>query len=126
MLSFNAGPVVAYGAAKAGIVNLTASLGAQWCGRGVRVNAVAPGWIETPFLRPPERVGERDLAPILAATPAGRIPEPEEIAEAITFLLSPASSCIAGTMINCDGGIRAGCGWLPYGGLPREGTEVQP
>ena len=126
VLSFNAGPVVAYGAAKAGIVNLTASLGAQWCGRGVRVNAVAPGWIDTPFLRPPERGGERDMTPILAATPAGRLLQPEEVAEVISFLLTPASACIVGTTISCDGGIRAACGWSPYGGLPGEGTEIQP
>ena len=126
VLSFNGGPVVAHGAGKAGIVNLTASLGAQLRGRAVRVNAVAPGWTDTPFLRPPEPGGERDLAPIPVATPAGRIPDPAEIAGVITYRLSPASPCIVGTTISCDGGIRAACGWLPYGGLPREGTEVQP
>lgn len=117
VLSFNAGPVVAYGAAKAAVVNLTASLGAQWAGRGVRVNAVAPGWTDTPFLKPAARGGERDYGPILAATPLGRLIRPEEIAQVISFLLSPEASAIIGTTVRCDGGVVAGCGWAPYGGF---------
>lgn len=120
VLSFNAGPVIAYGAAKAAIVNLTASLAVQWASRGVRVNAVAPGWTDTPFLRPEARQGQRDLAPILAATPIGRLIDPAEIAEVIVFLLSPRSSAVVGTTVVCDGGVIAGAGWPPFGGFPTE------
>ena len=125
-LSFSAGPDAACGAARAGIVCLTASLGARWCGRGTRVDAVSPGWNESSFLRPPERGGERDSAPIVAATPAGRLLRVEEIAEVVAFLLSPAFTCIAGATISRDGGIRAACGWSPYGGIPSTGTGIQP
>ena len=118
VLSFRPGPVLAYGPAKAGVVNLTAALAVQWAHRGVRVNAVAPGWTDTPFLRPKERKGERDLTPILAATPLGRLMKPEEIAEVIFFLLSPASAVVTGVTIPCDGGVIAGSGWAPYGGFP--------
>jgi NAD(P)-dependent dehydrogenase (short-subunit alcohol dehydrogenase family) len=118
VLSFRPGPVLAYGPAKAAIVNLTASLAVHWARRGVRVNAVAPGWTDTPFLRPKERKGERDLTPIVRATPLGRLMKPEEIAAVIFFLLSPASSAVTGVTIPCDGGVIAGSGWGPYGGFP--------
>ena len=118
VLSFRPGPVLAYGPAKAAIVNLTEALAVQWARCGVRVNAVAPGWTDTPFLKPKERAGERDLTPILRATPLGRLMKPHEIAEVIFFLLSPASAVIVGATIPCDGGVIAGCGWAPYGGFP--------
>jgi NAD(P)-dependent dehydrogenase (short-subunit alcohol dehydrogenase family) len=121
VLSFRPGPVLAYGPAKAAVVNLTEALAVQWANRGVRVNAVAPGWTDTPFLKPKERAGERDMTPILRATPLGRLMKPQEIANVIHFLLSPASSAVVGATIPCDGGVIAGSGWAPYGGFPGEG-----
>ena len=118
VLSFRPGPVLGYGAAKAGVVNLTEALAVQWARKNVRVNAVAPGWTDTPFLRPKERDGVRDLTPILSATPMGRLMEPSEIAEVIFFLLSPAASAVTGATVPCDGGVIAGSGWNPYGGFP--------
>ncbi|TAM82344.1 MAG: SDR family oxidoreductase [Candidimonas sp.] len=119
VLAFRSGPVLAYGPAKAGVVNLTESLAVQWASRGLRVNAVAPGWTDTPFLRRGDRHGKRDLQPILDATPVGRLLRPEEIAEVIWFLLSPLSSAVTGVTIPCDGGVIAASGWPPYGGIPR-------
>jgi NAD(P)-dependent dehydrogenase (short-subunit alcohol dehydrogenase family) len=118
VLSFRPGPVLAYGPAKAAIVNLTQALAVHWASSGVRVNAVAPGWTDTPFLKPKERAGERDLTPILRATPLGRLLKAHEIAEVIYFLLSPASAAVVGATIPCDGGVMAGSGWAPYGGFP--------
>jgi NAD(P)-dependent dehydrogenase (short-subunit alcohol dehydrogenase family) len=114
VMSFRPGPLLAYAPAKAGIVSLTQVLGVQWANRSVRVNAVAPGWTNTPFLRSGDRNGVRDLTPIIAATPMGRLIEPEEVAEVIQFLLSSSSSAITGTTVPCDGGFMAGCGWAPY------------
>ena len=118
VLSFRPGPVLGYGAAKAGVINLTEALAVQWASKNVRVNAVAPGWTDTPFLKPKERGGHRDLTPILRATPMGRLMQPSEIAQVIFFLLSPAASAVTGATIPCDGGVIAGSGWQPYGGWP--------
>ena len=124
VLAYNSGPVLAYGAAKAAVVNLTESLAVQWARRNVRVNAIAPGWTDTPFLRPKQRQGERDMTPIIAATPVARLIRPEEIAEVACFLLSPRSSAIVGSTLLCDGGTVAASGWPPYGGIP--GRTAQP
>lgn len=117
VLSFLPGPVLDYGPAKAGVVSLTQSLAVHWASRGVRVNAVAPGWTDTPFLRPEARKGERDMKPMIAATPMGRLMQPSEIANVICFLLSPAASAVTGVTVPCDGGVIAGTGWAPYGGF---------
>lgn len=123
VVGFNPGPVLGYGAAKAATVNLTKALAVQWAPKGVRVNGVAPGWTETPFLTAKRAEGQRDLTPILAASPQNRLLQPEEIAEVIWFLLSPAASAVTGTTIVCDGGTLAGAGWPPYGGLPRAASD---
>ena len=117
VLAFRPGPVLAYGAAKAAVVNLTRALAVHWAGRGVRVNAVAPGWTDTPMLRAQR---DRDFTPIIEATPMRRMMQPEEIAEVLHFLLSPAASAITGATVPCDGGFLAAGGWPPFGGFPED------
>ena len=116
VLSFRSGPVLGYTMGKAGIVNLTETLAVQWAKSGVRVNAVAPGWTDTPFIRKPGR----DFSYVTNATPIGRLLKPEEVAEVIYFLLTPAASGITGATIPVDGGYLAGTGWAPFGGVPKD------
>ena len=125
VVGVHSGPILAYGSAKAAVASLTQSLAVHWAPKDVRVNAGAPGWSDTPFLRPKERQGERDLTPILDATPMRRLMQPDEIAEVIHFLLSPAASGITGVILPCDGGILAGAGWFPFGGFDASRSEAR-
>jgi NAD(P)-dependent dehydrogenase (short-subunit alcohol dehydrogenase family) len=101
---------VAYSASKGAIVQLTRQLAVEWAPRGVRVNAVAPGAIDTPFLRD-ALVGAPDLdavlAQIAASHPLGRISEADEIAETIVFLASPRARFVTGAILTADGGYTA-------------------
>lgn len=117
VVGYTPGPTLAYGPAKAAIMNLTKILAVQWAPKGVRVNAVAPGWTDTPFLRPAERKGERNLDMISRFVPMGRVLKPDEIARPISFLLSEEASAVTGVTLPCDGGFIAGTGWAPYGGF---------
>ena len=104
--------VTVYAAAKAGVMSLTRSFGLANAARGLRVNAVLPGIIDTPMqdtflaLNAPLRgiSTERLNAERLAATPMKRAGTPEEAAEVILFLLSPRSSYLTGQVINVAGG----------------------
>lgn len=121
VVALRPGPVLAYGAAKSGIINLTESLATHWATANVRVNAVAPGWTDTPFVRRTDRT-EKDLQTIIDATPQARMLQPVEVAEVIYFLISSASSAVTGATIVCDGGYVAGSGWAPYGGFRRRAS----
>ncbi len=107
MLTFFGGPrVPGYSASKGGIGQLTKSLAAAWAADGIRVNAVAPGWIATP-LTEALRQDEAKSRPILSRTPMGRWGTPEEVAGAIVFLASPAARFITGALLAVDGGYLA-------------------
>lgn len=100
----------AYGAAKAGIISLTRTLACEWAVDGVRVNAVAPGFIETPLM---ERLIERDIiakGTVSRRIPMGRLGRPHEIADAILYLASDGARYVTGSTLAVDGG------WTAFGG----------
>jgi len=95
-----------YGAAKADIVSLTKSLALDYAAEGIRVNAIAPGWIDTDL----SKAGQADPAfnaKVMARLPIGRWAKPEELAGTAIFLASPASALITGVTLPVDGGYLA-------------------
>jgi NAD(P)-dependent dehydrogenase (short-subunit alcohol dehydrogenase family) len=108
MSTFGSPTAPAYASSKGGVVQLSKSLAVAWGGEGIRVNAVAPGWTDTPMTRGMSADVERN-ARVLGRTPLGRWGQPEEIAQGIVFLCSPAASFISGALLPIDGGYTA-CG----------------
>ncbi len=105
--SYFGGPrVPAYSASKGGVAQLTKSLAVAWAPDGIRVNAVAPGWIATNFTQTVQRDAEASRR-ILARTPASRWGRPEDVAGAVIFLSSQAASFITGAILPVDGGYSA-------------------
>jgi NAD(P)-dependent dehydrogenase (short-subunit alcohol dehydrogenase family) len=99
-------PNASYQASKGGVVNLTRALALEWAADNIRVNAVAPTFVRTaltvPIFSSPER-----LQNVMAHTPLGRLPEPEEIAAAVAYLCTPAARCITGIVLPVDSGYLA-------------------
>ncbi|MCW5609076.1 MAG: SDR family oxidoreductase [Rubrivivax sp.] len=104
MLSFFGGGLVpGYSASKGGVAQLTKSLAIAYAADGIRVNAVAPGWIATPLTQALQDDPARS-APILARTPLGRWGTPEDVAGPVLFLASDAARFVTGAVLPVDGG----------------------
>jgi NAD(P)-dependent dehydrogenase (short-subunit alcohol dehydrogenase family) len=100
---------LAYCVSKAGANMLTKVLAIEWAGSGVRVNAIAPGYVETDFIKGLRAKGLLDFGALARRTPMGRLGTPAEIAEAAVFLASDAASFVTGEILTVDGG------WSAYG-----------
>lgn len=100
--------VVAYSAAKAAYLGVTRSLAAELSSSGIRVNAIAPGWIESAMLRQALAGDEARTNKILGRTPMGRFGEPEDIGWAAVYLASPAAKFVTGVCLPVDGGASIG------------------
>ena len=91
-----------YAASKAGLLGLTKSLAKELGSRGIRVNAIAPGYIATELT---DALPEAARDAILGATPLGRLGEPEDVARAVRFLVSDAAAFVTGDVLAVDGGL---------------------
>jgi len=107
----------AYSAAKAGLITMTKGLASEWGCYGIRVNAVAPGYVDTPMVEGLMARGRIGTEGILRRTPLGRFGQPQEIATAVLFLCSAGAAYITGACLSVDGG------WVAFGGnaLPEAG-----
>jgi NAD(P)-dependent dehydrogenase (short-subunit alcohol dehydrogenase family) len=107
MLSYFGGPAVpAYTASKGGVAQLTKALAVAWAAEGIRVNAIAPGWIATAFTRGLVEDQGRSAA-IVDRTPMHRWGEPNDLGGAVVFLCSAAARFITGAILPVDGGYAA-------------------
>ncbi|MFN0192622.1 MAG: SDR family NAD(P)-dependent oxidoreductase [Aestuariivirga sp.] len=101
---FGGGIVGPYAASKGGVVQLTKSLAVSWAQHNVQVNAILPGFIDTPLTRGGRQSAPAMFAKVVDRTPAGRWGQPEDLAGLAVFLASRASDFITGTAIPVDGG----------------------
>ena len=112
----------AYAASKAGLISLTKSLACEWAGRGLRVCAVAPGYVRTPMVAELERSGKVDLDAVRRRIPMGRLARPDEIAAIARFLASDDARYVTGAVFAVDGGWMSfnqpGDAHPPFAGAP--------
>lgn len=99
-----------YSTTKAAVIGLTSTAGAEWAARGVRVNAVAPGYVDTGVFRQGVEAGTLSLDTILGRIPAGRLARAAEIANAVSFLVSEQASYMNGQTLYVDGGFMVDYG----------------
>jgi NAD(P)-dependent dehydrogenase (short-subunit alcohol dehydrogenase family) len=102
----------AYNASKHGLIGLTRTLAVEWGGRGIRVNAVCPGWVKTPMDEASQGEGAYGDTDITDHVPLGRFATPDDIAQAVAFLADPTRSAfINGTALSVDGGWYGDGSW---------------
>jgi NAD(P)-dependent dehydrogenase (short-subunit alcohol dehydrogenase family) len=102
----------AYNASKHGLIGLTRTLAAEWGGRGVRVNAVCPGWVKTEMDVASQADGAYVDSDITDHVPLARFATPEDVAQAVAFLADPTRSAfVNGTALSVDGGWNADGSW---------------
>ena len=111
-------PLHAYAPAKAAVIAMTETLAAEWGHLGIRVNAVSPGFTRTEGMLAAIEGGFMEASAMTSSAALQRLVEPAEIAKAVLFLASSASSAITGINLPVDCGWMAGAGWSAYGGLP--------
>ncbi len=115
-------PLHSYAPAKAAVISMTESLAAEWGRSGVRVNAVAPGYTLTPALQAAIDSGQRDPSDLAGNSALGRLVRPEEIADAIAFLVSDRAAAVTGITLPVDAGWLVAPSWHTYGGIrPKRG-----
>ena len=105
---FGVPEVAAYTAAKSALAGLVRALAVEWSGRGVRVNAVAPGWIETDMSHHALETDAQRKDRVLARTPMGRLGAPEDVGWAVVYLCSPQAKFVTGQQLAVDGGMSIG------------------
>lgn len=116
--AFNSSPLQAYGPTKAAIINMSRNFAVAWGRRGVRVNCVCPGPTRTPAVEASYARGERNPETMIRQTALGRLVKPEQVANAIAFLLSDDAGAITGIELPVDSGTLATQLWGLYGGVP--------
>jgi NAD(P)-dependent dehydrogenase (short-subunit alcohol dehydrogenase family) len=105
---FGVPAVAAYTAAKSALAGLVRALAVEWSGRGVRVNSVAPGWINTAMSQQALEADAKRRERILARTPMGRLGEPDDVGWAVVYLCSPQAKFVTGQQLAVDGGMSIG------------------
>lgn len=110
-------PLHAYAPAKAALISLTECLAAEWGRAGVRVNAVAPGFVTTPGVERGFESGMLDRQVFADTSALGRLVKPDEIAAGVLFLASDMASAITGVTLPIDAGFLVATPWAAYGGV---------
>ena len=114
-------PLPAYNPGKAAIARLTQLLASELGRHQIRVNSVGPTYVMTPQLQARIDAGQRDLAKIMSVHALDTLPTPDDVADAIAFLCSPAARTITGILLPVDSGWLAGVSYMTYsGGVPWE------